>query len=71
VDTSSLEVQIELPQNSTKAGEKGQKRLSGNNISVKKKETEAHVGVVSSTSLVPEPLLGVGQTSVVTSSQVR
>lgn len=61
--SSSLEVQIELPQDSTKTDDKGQKRLTGNNISVKRKETEPIVAVMSSTSMV--------QTSVVTSSQVR
>jgi hypothetical protein len=69
--SSSLEVQIELPQNSTKANEKGQKRLIGDNISVKRKETEPLVAVTSSTSLVPEPSLCMVETSVVTSSQVR
>jgi hypothetical protein len=68
VDRPFLEVQIELPQNATKADEKGEKRLSGDNISVKKKDSEALVAVMSSSSLVPEP--GMGHTSVVTSSQV-
>jgi hypothetical protein len=70
VDSSSLEVQIELPQNSTKF-EKGPKRLTGDNISIKNKETEPAMAVMSSTSLAPEPLLGMVQTAVVTSSQVR
>ncbi|PNF14092.1 hypothetical protein B7P43_G01067 [Cryptotermes secundus] len=68
--SSSLEVQIELPQDSTKTDEKGQKRLTGNNISVKRKETEPIVAVMSSTSMVPEPSLCMVQTSDVTSSQV-
>jgi hypothetical protein len=71
VDSSSLEVQIELPQNSRKADEKGQKRVIGDNISTKREETEPLMAVMPSTSLVSEPSLGMVQASVVTSSQVR
>jgi hypothetical protein len=68
--SSSLEVQIELSQNSLKTEEKGQERLNGDKILTKGEQTNPLVATVPSTTLVPEPSPDTIQGSLVTSSQV-
>lgn len=82
-NSSSIEVQIELSQDILKAEEKGQKRLNGENMSIrreqtephdhsltKREQTEPHVADTSSATLGPEPSPGMVPASIVTSSQV-
>jgi hypothetical protein len=69
-NASPLEVQIELSQDLLKVEEKGLKRVNGENTSIRREQTEPHVAVTSSATLVPEPSPGIVQASIVTSSQV-
>jgi len=72
VDNSSpVEVQIELSQNSLRAEDKDPNGVSVDNISVQGEDSEPVVVVTSSSTSVPETLPGIVQASVVTSSQVR
>jgi len=70
VDSSPVEVQIDLPQNSLSAEDKDQNVVTVDNISVRGEDSEPVMVVTSSSTSVPETLPGIVQASVVTSSQV-
>lgn len=69
-NSSPVEVQIELSQNSLRAEDKDQNGVTIDNISVRGEDSEPVLVVTSSSTSVPETLPGVVQASVVTSSQV-
>lgn len=70
MDSSPVEVQIDLPQNSLSAEDKDQNVVTVDNISVRGEDSEPVMVVTSSSTSVPETLPGIVQASVVTSSQV-
>jgi len=70
VDSSPVEVQIDLPQNSLSTEDKDQNVVTVDSISVRGEDSEPVMVVTSSSTSVPETLPGIVQASVVTSSQV-
>ena len=70
MDSSPVEVQIDLPQNSLSTEDKDQNVVTVDSISVRGEDSEPVMVVTSSSTSVPETLPGIVQASVVTSSQV-